>query len=63
MSSGGNVSGGKTEEQKQHERNALINRIRALEKERDGLTGLFAGFKRKKLQSQIDELYDQLRRL
>ena len=52
-----------SDEQKQHERNALINRITALEKERDSLGGLFAGLKRKKLQREIDDLKDQLRRL
>lgn len=60
VSTGGN---GATEEQKQHERNALINRITALEKERDSLGGIFAGMKRKKLQREIDDLKDQLRRL
>lgn len=60
VSTGGN---GATEEQKQHERNALINRITALEKERDSLGGLFAGLKRKKLQKEIDMLKEEIRRL
>ena len=60
VSTGGN---GASEEQKQHERNALINRITALEKERDSLGGLFAGLKRKKLQKEIDMLKEEIRRL
>ena len=60
VSTGGN---GATEEQKQHERNALINRITALEKERDSLGGLFAGLKRKKLQKEIDMLKEEIRKL
>ena len=51
------------DDKKQHQRNALNNRIRALEKERDGVTGLFGGMKRKKIQREIDDLKDQLRRL
>ena len=43
--------------------NQRHKKIQALEKERDSLTGLFAGLKRRKLQSQIDELKDQMRRL
>lgn len=51
------------EERKRRERNALTQRIQALEKERDGLTGLFAAFKRRKLQNEIDELKEKMRRL
>ena len=51
------------ETQRQRERNNLLREIASLEQERDGLRGLFAGFKRSKLQKQIDELKERLRRL
>ena len=51
------------EAQRQRERASLEREIAALEQERDGLRGLFAGFKRSKLQRQIDELKGRLRRL
>ena len=56
-------AGTESDPAKEHQRNALNNRIRALEQERDSLTGLFAGFRRKRLQNEIDDLKDQLRRL
>ena len=40
-----------------------IARLYDLSQEMDSLKGLFAGMKRKKLQKQIDELNEQLRRL
>ena len=51
------------EVQRQRERASLEREIASLEQERDGLRGLFAGFKRSKLQRQIDELKGRLRRL
>ena len=51
------------EEQKQQQRNRLSKQIHDLEKERDEAKGLFAGMKRNRLQKQIDELYDLLRRI
>ena len=51
------------EAQRQRERASLEREIAALEQERDGLRGLFAGYKRSKLQRQIDELKGRLRRL
>ena len=51
------------EDRKWHERNALMQRIQALEKERDSLSGILAVFKKKKIQSEIDELNSRLRRL
>ncbi len=50
-------------ERKQQQRNALNTRIRALEKERDSLTGILSIFRKKKLQSDIDALNGLLRRL
>ena len=37
--------------------------ISRLQAERDSVRGLFGGFKRKKIQKQIDELYDEMHRL
>ena len=51
------------EAQKQRERASLEREIASLEHERDSLRGLFAGFKRSKIQKQIDELKGRLRRL
>ena len=44
-------------------RKQLEAQIRSLEAERDAVRGIFGGIKRKKLQSQIDELQAELRRL
>ena len=51
------------EERKKAERERINNEIAGLRAEMDSLKGLFAGMKRKKLQKQIDELNEQLRRL
>ena len=48
---------------REQQKNALLKQIRDLEAERDAAKGLFAGGKRKRLQAQIDELYERLRRL
>ena len=53
----------KTDEQKERQRNQLWRQIRNLEAERDSLKGLFAGMKKKKLQREIDELRDQLKKI
>ena len=50
-------------EKTQHEIWKLMDQIAALKKERDALKGLFAGFKRKKLQKEIDELKERLNKL
>jgi hypothetical protein len=52
-----------TDEQKQQRKNAILKRIRDLEAEREAIKGLFAGMRRNKIQKQIDELKDQLRRI
>lgn len=44
-------------------RRQLEAQIRSLEAERDAVRGIFGGMKRRKLQSQIDELRAELRRL
>ena len=51
------------EQQKEAKRNEIWSRIRRLEEERDSLKGLFAGFKRGKLDRQILELKQELRRI
>ena len=51
------------EERKKAERDRINERIYDLSQEMESLKGLFAGMKRKKLQKQIDELNEQLRRL
>ena len=48
---------------KQRRRDELHRQIAELEKERDSLKGLFAGLKRNKIQKQIDELKEQIRRI
>lgn len=51
------------EQRKQDKRDQLTTEKNALLQEMNTLTGLFASFKRKKLQARIDELDHQLRRL
>lgn len=51
------------EERKKAERERINAQIYDLSQEMDSLKGLFAGMKRKKLQKQIDELNERLRRL
>lgn len=51
------------DEQKERRRRALSNQILALEKERDRLTGFFAGMKRKWIQKEIDLLKEEIRKL
>ena len=51
------------EARREQEITATYKQIRELEKERDEVTGIFAGLKRKKLQKQIDELREKLKRL
>ena len=51
------------EERKKAERDRINAQIFDLSQEMDSLRGLFAGMKRKKLQKQIDELNEQLKRL
>ena len=51
------------EARKERYRNSLLERIQDLEMERDSVKGLFAGIKRNKIQKQIDELKDEMRRL
>ena len=51
------------ETRKAAERDRINGEINSLRAEMDGLRGLFAGLKRKKLQKRIDELNEQLRRL
>lgn len=51
------------EQEKANKREMLTQRIRSLEKERDNVTGIFAGMKRKKIQKEIDMLKEEIRRL
>lgn len=51
------------EERKKAERERINAQIYDLSQEMESLKGLFAGMKRKKLQKQIDDLNEQLRRL
>lgn len=51
------------EARKQEQRNRIKAEIQSLTDEMNSLRGLFAGMKRKKLQKQIDELNEQLRRI
>lgn len=48
---------------KEQQKKVLLKQIHDLEMERDSITGLFAGMKRNKLQKQIDEFNEKLRRL
>lgn len=51
------------EERKEKRRKQLKAKIQKLRNERDSLRGLLAGTKRSKLQKQIDELTEQLRKI
>lgn len=51
------------EQHKERQRNDIKEMIRQAEQERDSLKGVFAVLKRKKLQKEIDELKDQLRKI
>ena len=50
------------EEQRQRDKNRILAQITQLEKERDEAKGLFAGMKKKKIQKQIDDLKEELRK-
>ena len=51
------------QEHNKRQRKRIEMEIQALKEEMNSLTGIFAGMKRKKLQNQINELQEQLRRL
>lgn len=48
---------------KERQKKALVEQIHDLEIQRDSAKGLFARMKRNKIQRQIDELNDEVRRL
>lgn len=54
---------GTAHEQNRRQRRRITMEIQALTEEMNSLTGIFASMKRKKLQNQINELQEQLRRL